>query len=246
MPPSTAWRRRYETTPGPRRASSPARPRADSIERLSPDPPSDPTTPTTTAHNTHTSGRMKREVNGHNLQGLGLSHTALNDLPRVDPDHLYLDSNGRAHVGATKLRSPKNNGNSSHDHTMNSTKSARANKSRPNLTQYRGPPRKSHVRAASAMSIDDLANIAIATSPQFNNSNSSFQFAGSPVFHSTSRPNTSYINGYTQDSFDRPAKRIKSERSYPVEWSQHDERPHSSHTYQSEIRQEDAELLLSL
>lgn len=95
------------------------------------------------------------------------------------------------------------------------------------------------------MSIDDLANAAIySTSPQFQQ-NPTFSFGTSPIFHSTSRPNTSYHNGYTQESYDRPAKRIKSERLYSTEWTR-DDRPWSSHEAQTEIRQEDAELLLGL
>lgn len=54
------------------------------------------------------------------------------------------------------------------------------------------------------------------------------------------------MNGYAQESFDRPAKRIKSERLHAAEWSLRDERPRSSHTYQTQVTREDAELLLSL
>ena len=235
MPTATAWRRRYESTP--RRASSPERPRADSIERLSPEPvPTTPIRSDTRPHNS--SSRKKKDPNALALHGLGLSHTVLQDKSVADPDHLYLDSEGRAHLAA-KVRSPKHSRDADH-----ATHSARRSNAKSAAAQYRGPPKRGHARATST--IDDLANIAIATSPQFTTSHPAFHFAGSPVFHSTSRPNTSYINGYSQDSFDRPAKRIKSERLYHMEWSEPEERPRSSYTYQSEVRKEDAELLLSL
>ncbi|KAK5946355.1 JmjC domain-containing histone demethylation protein 1 [Knufia obscura] len=238
MPTSTAWRRRNESTP--RRGSSPERPRADSIERLSPEPvPTTPTRPHNSSSRKKREQREQREPNGHPLQGLGLSHTALSDKSVPDPDHLYLDEEGRAHLGA-KVRSPKHNRDSDHA----TTHTARRASAKASTTQYRGPPKRGHTRAGST--IDDLANIAIATSPEFTSSNTAFHFGGSPIFHSTSRPNTSYINGYSQDSFDRPAKRIKSERFHPMEWSEPQERPRSSYTYQPEVRKEDAELLLSL
>ncbi|KAK5077943.1 JmjC domain-containing histone demethylation protein 1 [Lithohypha guttulata] len=233
MPTSTAWRRRDESTP--RRGSSPARPAADSIERLSPEPYAAATyTYPATPPSTHYASRGRKESGSNSLQGLGLSHTVLTDRPVADHDHLYLDSNGRAHLGA-KIKSPKHNESLSRPTT-----------SRNIATQYRGPPKRSHTRAASSMSIDDLANIAIATSPHFNNSNSNFSFSGSPLFPTTSRPSTSYMNGYSLESFDRPAKRIKSERLYSTEWSIQDERPRSSYVQSEDARKEEAELLLGI
>lgn len=226
MPPSTAWRRRDESTP--RRTTSPTRPGAESIERLSPEP--FPVTPTSTYHSAN---RARGEVNGSHsstLQGLGLSHTTFGRSSVKEHDHLHLDADGRAHpVLGAKLKSPKQR-----EHTA-----------RAPSTLYRGPPKRNHARTTSAMSIDDLANAAIySTSPQFNQ-NPTFSFGTSPVFHSTSRPSTSYHNGYTQESYDRPAKRIKSERMYSADWTRGD-RPWSSYDTQTEVRQEDAELLLGL
>ena len=235
MPSSTVWRRREDDTTV--RNPSPTRPRAASIERLSPEPA--PTTPQrSSSHSRSSASRKKKDTQtaGQILQGLGLSHTPLNETSKVDPDHLYLDSTGRAHLSA-KHRSPKQD------------ESSKANPRRTNpraaSSQYRGPPKRSHVRTGST--IDDLASIAIATSPQFISS-SSFTFAGSPPYNSISRPSTSYVNGYAQETFDRPAKRIKSERIPQSEWTARDQidRPRSSYTVPPEVKKEDAELLLSL
>lgn len=204
MPTSTAWLSRGN--PSAQRGSSPVRPSEEFIERLSPEP-------ATTPANIPTSSRVKRETNGQFLHGLGLSNTPLQDRTIPDTDGLYLDSNGRAHLGA-KLKSPRQD--------LPATRTSRAP-----ATRYHGPPKRpysNHARTPSAMSIDDLANIAIATSPQFATSHS--------------RPSTSYIQGYS-DVNDRAAKRIKSERLFSAEFLGSEERPKSS-------REEDAELLLGL
>lgn len=205
MPTSTAWLSRG--TAVAQRGTSPVRPSEEHIERLSPEP-------TVTPVQSSTPGRIKRETNGHFLLGLGLSNTPLQERVASDTDGLYLDANGRAHLGA-KVKSPRQD--------LNTIKASKAPASR-----YHGPPKRSHPghgRTPSAMSIDDLANAAIATSPQ--------------LLSSTSRPSTSYIHGYSQDANDRAAKRVKSERLYSHEFSRSEERPKSS-------REEDAELLLGL
>lgn len=150
---------------------------------------------------------------------------------------MYLDANGSAHLGA-KLRSPKHS--SHHDHSSTSARSPSAK----TPSQYHSSKGRGHTRSGST--IDDLASIAIATSPQFSTTLPTFAFGSSPQLQNTSRPSTSYVNGYTQESFDRPAKRIKSERYFTQDSSVVEERPRTSSAHRFDIKPEDVELLLNV
>lgn len=235
MQSATAWRRRKESTP--RRLTSPTRPHPDSIERLSPEPDhSDATTPPTSHSISHLYSAQRQHA-ANSLSGLGLSQNLFEERGVSHPDHMYLDSNGSAHLGA-KIRSPKHS--AFHDHVAVPSYSPSTNTS---SLQYRSSKNKGHTRSGST--IDDLANIAIATSPQFT-SHPTFSFNSSPTPNNNSRPNTSYVNGYSQESFDRPAKRIKSDRFFEQDRFVQEERPRTSSAHHTEVKPEDAELLLNV
>lgn len=225
MPTSTIWRQ--TRNPESVRVLSPTRPSAHEIEPLSPTPFLDLSLPEPQPTST--------QENGHTLRGLGLSDVGISDSTAltIQPDHLYLDQNGAAHVGAR----------------VDAVDSAApqpllffdtpAPSSR-NTQNTRG---KGHTRSGST--IADLANAAIATSPALANSSPFSHWKGAS--QSASRPSTSYIHRYShQDSIDGPpAKRIKSERIPPQEWSPNGERPRTS-SYDESTSMKDALLLLSL
>lgn len=232
MPSSTTWR--GQSNPLRQGRASPTRPSGEHIERPSPEPfESSPT------FKDYISSARRHNTNGQ-PQGLGLSGTPLTneDFEFAHPDHLYIDQNGGAHVGA-RIRA-------SNYQARNNTRNPRYTDVRPTGRPPKANRTKSHTRSGST--IDDLANAAIATSPTFTNGSPIYAF-GSPTSSATTRPATSYVNGYNYDenSIDRPSKRVKSEKSHAVQWSPTHERPRTSHVYEYQSpRQEDAELLLSL
>ena len=198
------------------------RPSDDHIERLSPDP-----TFESAGHGTSFSLRAARD-NAYSLRGLGLSdiEEVGHHEAAVQPDHLYYDQDGSAHI-AGNLRG----GADTH-----------------NGRSYRNSHAKGHTRSGST--IDDLATAAIATSPAL--AASSALFIPKTGFHAGSRPSTSYNpRRYSHNEYSNgpPAKRIKSERLPNLEWSPQAERPRTSggHSVGSTIEMnEDALLLLGL
>ncbi|KIX03712.1 uncharacterized protein Z518_07265 [Rhinocladiella mackenziei CBS 650.93] len=227
MPTSTLWRRSED--PLRPRGVSPVRPSADSIERLSPEPSFGPTTLSEPSLPRHTS-----QENGYSLRGLGLSDVEKLESTgtNIQPDHIYYDQDGAAHVGArivagaaTQKGRPLQD---SQDWPSRNSKLPQDTR----CSQFKG-----HTRSGST--IDDLASAAIATSPALANA--------SP--HSTTRPSTSYIPLYNYDDSSNgpPAKRIKSERLPNLEWSPCADRPRNNgYDTTTEITHEDALLLLGL
>ncbi|EXJ91308.1 hypothetical protein A1O1_04418 [Capronia coronata CBS 617.96] len=234
MPTSTRWRRSEDLLRP--RAVSPIQPAGDFIERLSPEPTLETSAPVEPLISSQTS-----HINGDSLQGLGLSDVEISEEAgvTVQPDHIYYDQDGSAHVGArivggaaAQNRPLQDSGNRS---SRNSKFPQDARKSRV----------KTHTRSGST--IDDLASAAIATSPaSVNASSPSFSRAN---LYSTTRPSTSYIHRYDQeDATDGPpSKRIKSERLPNLEWSPRADRPKTSgYDSAADITFEDALLLLEL
>lgn len=223
MPTSTIWRHSRHLESLRVRSHSPLRPSADEVEPLSPTPFLDLTLPDPKPTST--------QENGHTLRGLGLSDVGICDPAAVaiQPDHLYLDQNGAAHVGVG-LREGVLDSAASQPHSFFDSPVQKA-------------PGKGHTRSGST--IADLANAAIATSPAPANSSPQSHWKGAS--QSASRPSTSYIHRYLhQDSIDAPpAKRIKSERIAPQEWSPNGERPRTS-GYDDSTSMKDALLLLGL
>ena len=174
------------------------------------------------------------------LLGLGLSHGGFLDSSSMSdqPEEMYLDQHGGAHVRGRREQhsSPIRNGTS---------RQAGYN-ANPKASKSRG-----HTRSGST--IDDLASAAIATSPAFANGSphQTYIFSGSPGDHMHTRPNTSHISGYayTDGVFERPAKRVKSEKLPAAEWTPRTARPTTSYTsfsFDAHTTHEDAALLLGL
>lgn len=234
MPTSTIWR--HAGDPDRLRLATPPRPLPYEIEPLS---PTTATTPTpTTAPSLSLSlpdpQSISAQENGHTLRGLGLSDAGFSDPAAIttQPDHLFLDQNGAAHVGlkdATDSVVPQSP--NAFDTIFQTSRS------------YQNPRAKGHTRSGST--IADLANAAIATSPAPAAASPYSRWREAP--QSASRPSTSYTHHYPQqDSTDGPpAKRIKSERIAPQEWSSSLERPKTSGN-DDPTTMKDALLLLGL
>ncbi|KAJ9613917.1 JmjC domain-containing histone demethylation protein 1 [Cladophialophora chaetospira] len=227
MPTSTIWRRSVELTRP--RGVSPLRPSDDHIERLSPDP-----TFETSIYDISHPLRASPD-NGYSLRGLGLSEVGElgNNETVVQPNHLYYDHDGSAHV-AGRIRGGADRNNDSYGIGSQDYSS-----------RVRG---KGHTRSGST--IDDLATAAIATSPAMTNPGP--LFVPKPSSYTAARPSTSYASRrYSHNEYSNgpPAKRIKSERIPNLEWSPRAERPRTSGGYSSTATSdmnEDALLLLSL
>ncbi|KIX98422.1 uncharacterized protein Z520_05723 [Fonsecaea multimorphosa CBS 102226] len=240
MPTSTVWRRSRDLA-GPRGAS-PVRPSADLIERLSPDP----TFESATLDASSLPLRYSPE-SGYSLRGLGLSDIGAlgNNESTLQPDHLYYDQDGAAHVaGKIKGGASTNYGRSRVGSLDWATRGAH-----PTSGFLQGNPRlhgKGHTRSGST--IDDLATAAIATSPVLASATISSLPKGSS--YNATRPSTSYTRRYSHEgpSNGPPAKRIKSERLPSLEWSPREERPKTSGGYNGtpDVAHEDALLLLEL
>jgi len=243
MPSSTVWRR--PTNGLPDRGQSPVRPPDDCVERLSPGPNLDfppPPPPYRARYD------REQDIGGYPLRGLGLSDAGFFDSPTgsLQPDHLYYDQEGAAHVGA---RRPSAAAEQNEPYLSGAAPRDWSSK----FTRYPHEARRSrgkgHTRSGST--IDDLASAAIATSPTFaNGSPRTHLFNGSPIRYNTTRPSTSYTrqhyNYYEEVVQGPPAKRIKSERLPAAEWSPRAERPRTSNSQTTETIHEEALLLLSL
>lgn len=235
MPTSTVWRRSGD--PLRPRGTSPERPPAESIERLSPEPAVE-------SSNLPDPSNLPQQLqdNDTSLRGLGLSDAGISDAPglSLQPDHLYYDGDGAAHVGARIVggaaAQPGRAEQDLHDWTQRSHKFP---------SDTRRSRAKGHTRSGST--IDDLASAAIATSPPTVIAGSHSLSLASPS--ATTRPSTSYILRYSYDEFTSgpPAKRIKSERLPNLEWTSQGGRPRTSgHDTTPDITHEDALLLLGL
>ncbi len=234
MPTSTIWRRSAGNSHI--RGVSPVRPSDDAIERLSPEP-SFPPPFSDTAYLSSAAHLWQ-----HSIQGLGLSHTGLEDGGHnsKQPEELYIDRHGGAHV-----RGCASDARSRPQH-YHSPPQDRAGKSSKQHRGYRSNKGKGHTRSGST--IDDLASAAIATSPTFaSGSHHPYFVNGSPTAYSPIRPSTSHLMyfSYQENSYEPPAKRVKSERLPAVEWNPQPVRPTTSY-HQNSTPSEDAELLLSL
>ncbi|KAI1609707.1 JmjC domain-containing histone demethylation protein 1D/E/F [Exophiala viscosa] len=235
MPTSTSWRRSED--PSRPRGTSPERPLVEFIERLSPDPTFEPSNlpePFNLPQPLHDSGAS--------LRGLGLSDAGISDGPglSLQPDHLYYDRDGAAHVGA---RIVSGAGAQSGRPVQDLHEWAQKSYKFPSDT--RRSRTKGHTRSGST--IDDLASAAIATSPPTVFAGSYSLSRASPS--AATRPSTSYVLRYNYDDFTSgpPAKRIKSERLPNLEWTPQGERPRTSgHETTPDITHEDALLLLGL
>lgn len=235
MPTSTRWRRSEGVLRT--RAVSPARPTGELIERLSPEPTIQTSAPLEPLVRPLTS-----DANGDSLRGLGLSEIEISEAAgvTVQPDHLYYDQDGSAHVGARIV-------GGAGAQTRSSSQDSRKRSSR-NL-KFAQDARKSRVKGhtRSGSTIDDLASAAIATSPALVDASPHSFSKASP--YSGTRPSTSYIHRYDQEeaSDGPPAKRIKSERLPNFEWSPPADRPKTSgNDKTTETTFEEALLLLEL
>ncbi|ETI19358.1 hypothetical protein G647_09190 [Cladophialophora carrionii CBS 160.54] len=230
MPTSTIWRRSLDPTAS--RGASPVRPLDEHIERLSPDPIFESRVYDTADTAIPLSASPK---DGHSIRGLGLSDIGglADDETAEQPDHLYYDQHGSAHIaGKIRGRAGKHNG-----------------RSRIASQDYKPKPAgRGHTRSGST--IDDLATAAIATSPALVNASPLFVPKSHP--HVAARAATSNATRrYSHNDYSNgpPAKRIKSERIPALEWSPRPERPRTSGGYSSASAaemNEDALLLLSL
>ncbi|KIW59485.1 hypothetical protein PV05_03932 [Exophiala xenobiotica] len=235
MPTSTVWR--LSEDPQRPRGVSPIRPQADSIERLSPEPILPPSTvaePSTLPQTSY--------ENGYSLSGLGLSDAGISDNTgtTLQPDHLYYDQDGAAHVGARVV-----GGATTHNSLPSQDLPDWLSRNPKLIQETRNSRAKGHTRSGST--IDDLASAAIATSPGTVNAASPSFSVRSP--YSATRPSTSYIQRYSYEELSSgpPAKRIKSERIPNLEWSPRPNRPKTSgYETPEDITHEDAWLLLSL
>lgn len=234
MPTSTRWKVSEE--PRHLRTTSPDRPQPYDIERISPEPRAQPPPlPKPQLQPDSSSTQDDQQP----LRGLGLVSTAFSDhlRPAVQPDHLYIDSNGSAHVAAkvldpsSVLPQPSPFGLHSEDTSLS-----------------RGPQnhsRTSHTRSGST--IDDLATAAIASpAPRHSNPPSPFPDQSrhlptqTSVFESQPTP-------YLETSDGPPAKRIKSERLPNLDISPPLERPTVAvEDTTNEISCDEALLLLGL
>ncbi|RVX67359.1 hypothetical protein B0A52_09140 [Exophiala mesophila] len=229
MTTSTRWRTSEE--PRRPRMTSPERPQPHDIERISPEPGSQPPP---VSEPLLQSDRSSTEDKQQQLKGLGLPTTVFSDhlRPAVQPDHLYIDSNGSAHIAA-KVLDPVS--------------------TRPQTSPFRLPPedtsisrypqnrsKPSHTRSGST--IDDLATVAIASpAPRHSHPPSPAPDQSHHIPTQTSDPknqNTPYL----ESSDGPPAKRIKSENIPPPP-----ERPNVTVVdAPNEISREEAFLLLGL
>lgn len=235
MPTSTIWRPSGELQIP--RGASPIRPSPQDIERLSPEPALE-----AAIHPVSSSLPQNSQENGFLLKGLGLLETEISDNvgATLQPDHLYYDQDGAAHVGARLV-----GGASAANGRQLPKTSHRSSTSAKVSLDDRSPRAKGHTRSGST--IDDLASAAIATSPALVDPRSPSFSKRSPF--STTRPSTSYVKRFTygEHSNEPPSKRIKSERLPNVEWSPRADRPKTSgNDSAGDITHEDAWLLLSL
>ncbi|OAP62061.1 hypothetical protein AYL99_04264 [Fonsecaea erecta] len=239
MPTSTIWRRGRDL--GGLRRASPVRPSVELIERLSPDP-----TFESPAVEVASLPLRYSPDGGYTLRGLGLSDIGEveNNESALQPDHLYYDQDGAAHVaGKIKGGASTSFGHSGVGSLDWATRSA--NPTSGFLQDNRRLHGKGHTRSGST--IDDLATAAIATSPVLASATTSSLPKGSS--YTATRPSTSYIRRYSHEgpSNGPPAKRIKSERIPSLEWSPRADRPKTSGGYStSDVDHEDALLLLEL
>lgn len=235
MPTSTLWRRSEH--PPRSRGGSPVRPSTDYIESLSPEPTLEPPALRVPSPPPSTS-----EENGIALRGLGLPETAFLDSTSSasQPDHLYYDHNGAAHVGARRVvGAAAQNGRSLADLQEWPSRNSKSSQ------DSRKAQGKGHTRSGST--IDDLATAAIATSPALTDLNSTAFSRGGP--YPPTRPSTSYVHRSIPDESlnGPPAKRIKSERLQNNEWSPRAEKPRTDvYDITTDITNEDALLLLCL
>ncbi|KAL2428554.1 JmjC domain-containing histone demethylation protein 1 [Exophiala dermatitidis] len=235
MPTSTVWRC-FGDLLGPR-GVSPIRPSRDFIESLSPEPTLESSAADEPLLPPHTS-----QANGASLTGLGLCDVEIAEevAVTVQPNHLYYDEDGSAHIGARIVSGAA-------PQTRRSLQDLRENplrnfKSTPDTRTSRG---KGHTRSGST--IDDLASAAIATSPDLGEPNTPSFRKASPF--TATRPSTSYIHRFDRDNSSNgpPTKRIKSERLPNLEWSPRADRPRTSGVDSTtDITYEDALLLLEL
>ena len=201
---------------------SPERPADEHFERLSPDPTFD-----SPVADVSLPSRTSLD-NGYSLRGLGLSdfEEITDNGGAGQPDHLFYDQNGSAHI-VSRLR-----GGAVTYHEQSS----------------RVSHGKGHTRSGST--IDDLATAAIATSPALVAA--SPLFVPKPSFHAGNRAFTSNnTRRYSHNDYSNgpPPKRIKSERIPPLEWSPRASRPKTSGGFSTVTptdMNEDALLLLGL
>lgn len=233
MPTSTIWRR--AATGSAYRGASPQRPASPDIEPLSPES----SAPTFSA--AHPPFSSDHTSDFTRLDGLGLSHTG--SLPKYEhtQQELGIDSHG---VARLHTRIIENHNHAEYDQT-----------SVQSLSQRQGPqnhstrPTKGRNHTRSGSTIDDLASAAIANSPTLpNGSPRPFTSNGSPSSYNQTRPFTSHISPTEfHDSYEHPAKRVKSDRLPAMEWPQSASRPTTS--YEPHQRKPDDEavaLLLGL
>ncbi|OAL38541.1 hypothetical protein AYO20_02191 [Fonsecaea nubica] len=240
MPTSTVWRRNHDLAG--HRGASPVRPSAEVIERLSPDPASE----TPTLEGSSLPLRYSPQ-HGYSSRGLGLSDigSSEDNDSALQPDHLYYDQDGAAHIaarikGGTSTVYGRSRVGSLDWATRNSNPTSGF------LQDSRRLHGKGHTRSGST--IDDLATAAIATSPVLASATTLSLSKGS--IYNNNRHLTSYTRRYSHEgpSNGPPAKRIKSERLPTLEWSPRAERPKTSGGYSSipDVDHEDALLLLEL
>lgn len=233
MPSSTTWR--HAGNPATLRISTPPRPSSHEIEPLSPTTTPTPSPAPFLGLSLPDPPPISTQENGHSLRGLGLSDVGISDsaVTIAQPEHLFLDQDGAAHVRVRECLPDS-------AASQSPTASEAVFSSSRNHQIIRG---KGHTRSGST--IADLANAAIATSPAPATASpySRWKEASHPI----SRPSTSYTYGYPyQDSTDGPpAKRIKSERLAPQEWVSNTERPRTS-GHEDPTSMKDALLLLGL
>ena len=158
----------------------------------------------------------------NNIQGLGVLYDGeleYDDCVGGSPQLSY-SMDGRAYLARTP---PAPAGSYAHpvDQTYhwNHSQSPYNGSSKRKRTQ-------GHTRSHSAM--DDLANAAIA--------------GGSPTGPFHSRPATSYVDSHSFENYDRPSKRVKSDRIPQSAWEPQESRPQTSQL--DPAQQAEAELLL--
>ena len=234
MPTSTIWRQNA-VNPSVRGAS-PVRPSGDAIERISPEP-FFPHTFSDPAYHNSSLYRSQESIQGLGLLHAGIIGTTISSQP---PEELYIDRSGGAHI---RNRANDTRGRPQHHQSPTQDWASRSSKQ---SRSYRSNKGKGHTRSGST--IDDLASAAIATSPTFaNGSPQAYFFNGSPTSYSPTRPSTSHLSslGFQDQTYEPPAKRVKSERLPAVQWNNQPPRPTTSY-HQNSTMSEEAELLLGL
>ncbi|ETN39333.1 uncharacterized protein HMPREF1541_05556 [Cyphellophora europaea CBS 101466] len=235
MPTSTLWRR--GAAGHTYRGTSPEPLLPGDIEPLSPEPSLEPTV--SAARPSTSSDHIS---NTTPLDGLGLSHAG--SLPKSE--HVYpelgIDSHGtaRLHTRATEYHERVEY----HQSGIQSWVPRHTSQNR-NARSAKSP---NHTRSGST--IDDLASAAIANSPTLTNgSPRPFHSNGHASGYVAPRPSTSHISPTEfHNSYEHPAKRIKSDRLPTVEWGAQPSRPITSYE-PNQNRPPDAEaaaLLLAL